>query len=235
LAEAGAQQVEWKRAVAQAAAKLVENGMVVGLGSGSTALLWVEALGRRIVEEKLDFVGIPSSDETEEHARRVGIQLTTFAEHRQLDLDVDGADEIELGTLNLIKGLGGALLREKVVASASKRMVVIGDESKIVPKLGTRSPVPVEVVRFGWEVIEDRLKGLGAKPALRMAAGGTPFVTDGGNYILDCAFGLIENPTRLAREIDRLTGTVEHGLFLGFATEALVSGPSGIKNYKKTG
>ena len=232
MAEASLQQIEWKKAVAETAAKLVEDGMVVGLGSGSTALLWVEALGRRIAHEGLKFVGIPSSDQTEEHARRVGIPLTTFAQHRQLDLDVDGADEIELGTLNLIKGLGGALLREKVVASASKKMVVIGDESKIVPRLGTRCSVPVEVVQFGWEVIEERLAGLGAKPVLRMA-GGKPFVTDGGNYILDCAFGPIENPVRMARDIDHVTGTVEHGLFLGFASEAIVAGPGGVKRYKR--
>ncbi len=157
-----------------------------------------------------------------------GNPLSTFAEHIQLDLTVDGADEVELSTLFLVKGHGGALLREKIVAAASKRMVVIADETKLVAKLGKQS-VPVEVVQFGWQVTDDRLKKLGAKTSLRLTADSKPFVTDNGNYIIDCAFGLIEKPKELAHHLDHVVGAVEHGLFLGFASEVLVGGPEGVK------
>jgi ribose 5-phosphate isomerase A len=224
-----ADQSEWKKQAGEAAAKLVESGMIVGLGSGSTALEFVNALGRRVALEGLDFTGIASSVQTEERALSVGIPLATFAQHARLDLDVDGADEIEAGTLNLIKGLGGALLREKIVAAASDRFIVIGDESKVVERLGARTPVPVEVTQFGWQVTERKLKSLGARPELRMQAGGTPLVTDGGNYIIDCAFGAMENAKEIAHHLDHVVGAVEHGLFLGFAKEAIVCGRNGVQ------
>jgi ribose 5-phosphate isomerase A len=228
-----AQQQEWKQQVGEAAAKLVENGMVVGLGSGSTALQFVEALGRRVAQEKLRIIGVPTSDQTEEAARRLNIPLSTLADHPEIDIDVDGADEIQRGTLFLIKGLGGALLREKMIASASKRMAVIGDESKLVDRLGSRSPVPVEVVKFGWQLTQSRLAALGSKPQLRMGKDGKPFVTDGGNYIIDCAFGPMADPEEVAHHLDHVIGAVEHGLFLGFTSEAVVYGEKGLRMFQR--
>jgi ribose 5-phosphate isomerase A len=202
--------------------------MVLGLGTGSTAAEFVTALGTRVAKEGLRVSGVSTSEHTAALARSLGIPLATFAEHIQLDLTVDGADEVELSTLFLVKGHGGALLREKIVAAASKRMVVIADETKLVAKLGKQS-VPVEVVQFGWQVTDDRLKKLGAKTSLRLTADSKPFVTDNGNYIIDCAFGLIEKPKELAHHLDHVVGAVEHGLFLGFASEVLVGGPEGVK------
>jgi ribose 5-phosphate isomerase A len=223
-----ARQQSWKEAAANAAAKLVENGMVLGLGTGTTAALFVTALGRRVSEEGLRVSGVPTSEDTAELARSLHIPVVTFAERIQLDLTVDGADEVELGTLFLIKGHGGALLREKIVAAASKRMVVIADETKLVEHLGKCS-VPVEVVQFGWQVTESRLKQLGAKTSLRLASGSKPLITDNGNYIIDCAFGTMEKPKETAHHLDHVVGAVEHGLFLGLASEVLVGGPGGVK------
>jgi ribose 5-phosphate isomerase A len=224
----------WKKDVGEAAAKLVQNGMVVGLGSGTTAHEFVAALARRVEHEGLKFVGIPTSGQTEEFARKLRLPLSTLGQHTELDLDVDGADEIELGTLYLIKGHGGALLREKVVAAASKRMAVIGDESKLVERLGSRFAVPVEVVQFGWEVTNKRLAALGSETTLRIdKATGKPFVTDGGNFIIDCNFGPMPNPKEVAHHLDHVTGTVEHGLFLGFVWEAVVAGHEGVRIIKR--
>jgi ribose 5-phosphate isomerase A len=230
-----AQLDQWKKDVGEAAAKLVENGMVVGLGSGSTALQFVAALGKRVEREGLRIVGIPTSEQTEHFARQLNIPLSTLGEHTQLDLDVDGADEIELGSLYLIKGHGGALLREKIVAAASKRMAVISDDSKLVERLGSKFAVPVEVVQFGWQVTQKRLADLGSKPALRMTPQGKPFVTDGGNYIVDCAFGPMANPKEVAHHLDHVTGAVEHGLFLGFVWEAVVCGHGGLQILTRKG
>ena len=227
------QQNQWKQDVAEKAARLVEDGMVVGLGSGSTALLFVTALGKRVTQEGLRFTGIPTSEETERHARSLNLTLVTLAEYTELDLDVDGADEIQPGTLFLIKGHGGALLREKVVAAASRRMVVISDDSKLVERLGSRVAVPVEVVQFGWQVTEKRLASLGAKTVLRMGRDGKPFVTDGGNYIIDCGFGPMENPKEIAHHLDHVIGAVEHGMFLGIAKEAIVCGKNGVLVLKR--
>jgi ribose 5-phosphate isomerase A len=227
------EQNQWKRAAAEAAAKLVEDGMAVGLGSGSTAAFFVSALARRISQERLRIVGIPTSEQTAAQARELNIPLTTFAEQTRLDLTVDGADEIELGTLYLIKGHGGALLREKIVAAASARMTVVADESKIVKRLGSLVAVPVEVVQFGWEATQKKLGELGGNPALRRGADQTPYVTDGGHYIIDCAFGPMENPKEIAHHLDHVVGAVEHGLFLGFATEVFVGGRDGVTVLKK--
>jgi ribose 5-phosphate isomerase A len=226
------QQHLWKEAAAQAAANVVENGMVLGLGTGSTAALFVRALARRVSEEGLRVSGIPTSQQTAESARSLGIPLVTFAEHIQIDLTVDGADEVEMNTLFLIKGHGGALLREKIVAAASERMVVIADETKLVEHLGKHS-VPVEVVQFGWQATENRLKQLGAKTSLRFAGGREPLITDGGNYIIDCAFGMMEKPKETAHHLDHVVGAVEHGLFLGFASQVLVGGPGGVKTLQR--
>jgi ribose 5-phosphate isomerase A len=228
------EQQHCKKVAAEAAAKLVEDGMVVGLGTGSTAGLFLSALGRRISEERLRISGIPTSDQTAALARGLKIPLTSFAEHIQIDLTVDGADEIEAGTLYLIKGHGGALLREKIVAAASKRMVVVVDESKLSERLGSLVSVPVEVVQFGWEATQRRLSELGGSPALRLGKDGKPFITDGGHYIVDCAFGPMENPKEIAHHLDHVVGSVEHGMFLKFASEAFVGGRDGVKILRKT-
>lgn len=227
------EQDQWKRQAAEAACALVEDGMVVGLGSGSTAALFVSSLARRISNERLRIVGIPTSEQTTQQAHELKIPLATFAEQSTIDLTVDGADEVQPGTLFLIKGHGGALLREKIVASISKRMAVVADETKIVERLGSRISVPVEIVPFGWEATERKLHDLAANPSLRME-GTKPYVTDGGHYIMNCAFGPMEDPKEIANRLDHVVGVVEHGLFLGFATEARIAGHNGVKTLKKT-
>jgi ribose 5-phosphate isomerase A len=223
------EQDRLKKTAAEAAVKLVEDGMVVGLGSGSTAAFFVRALAQRICDETLRIVGIPTSLQTEQQARDLKIPLATFAEQSQIDLTVDGADEIVSGSLGLIKGHGGALLREKIVASISKRMAIVADETKVVPRLGSLVTVPVEIVPFGWEATERKLKDLGGNPSLRLNVDKKPYVTDGGHYIMNCAFGPMDNPKEIAHHLDHVVGLVEHGLFLGFATEAIVAGPHGVK------
>jgi ribose 5-phosphate isomerase A len=215
-----------KRAAAEAAAQMVENDMIVGLGSGSTAAFAVEALARRH-RQGLHFVGIPTSEHTAAQARAAEIPLTSFSEHRQIDLTIDGADEVERGTLNLIKGLGGALLREKIVAAASHRLAIVVDGSKLVDRLGTRTPVPVEVVAFGLEATRESLEVLGASARARLSSG-TPFVTDGGNRILDCDFGRIADPARLDERIRRIVGVVESGLFISRADPVFVADAAGV-------
>ena len=223
----GAERDALKRAAAEAAVELVQDGMVVGLGTGSTAAFAVEALARRH-SQGLRFVAIPTSERTEAQAKAAGIPLTSFAEHRRLDLTIDGADEVERGTLNLVKGLGGALLREKIVAAASRRLAIIVDGSKLVDRLGTRAPVPVEVVAFGLEATSAALEVLGASVRLRLAPGGDPFVTDGGNRILDCSFGPIADPARLEERIRRAVGVVESGLFISRADPVFVADAVGV-------
>jgi ribose 5-phosphate isomerase A len=217
-----------KRAAAEAAVELVQDGMVVGLGTGSTAAFAVEALGRRH-RQGLRFVGIPTSERTAAQARRLGIPLSSFAEHRQIDLTIDGADEVERGTLNLIKGLGGALLREKIVASASRQLAIIVDDTKLVDRLGTHAPVPVEVVAFGLDVVREALEVFAAEVRPRLAPSGELFVTDGGNHILDCRFaGPIADPARLEDRIRRIVGVVESGLFIGRADPVFVASGQGV-------
>jgi ribose 5-phosphate isomerase A len=208
-----------KLAAAEAASRLVEDGMVVGLGSGTTAALAVEAIGRRAPR----IVGVPTSEKTAELARGLGIRLATLEEQPSIDLTIDGADEVEAGTLNLIKGRGGALLREKIVASATHRLVIVADESKMVDRLeAAHRPIPVEVVPFGWQTTAARLRILGAAPALREG-----FVTDGGHYILDCLWPEMGDAAVLARRIDGVVGAVEHGLFIGMASAVIVGNANG--------
>jgi ribose 5-phosphate isomerase A len=216
-----------KRDAAERAVKFVEQGMVLGLGTGSTAAFVVEALARRVAEG-LSIVAIPTSEHTAEAARKLGIRLTTFAEHRLIDLAIDGADEVERGSLNLIKGHGGALLREKIVATASHRFIVVVDDEKLVDRLGERFPVPVEIAQFGWQATAALLEKLGTKPELRQLDGRT-FVTDGGNFILDCPFGPIAEPRRLEQAIKTIVGVVENGLFLGRSTAVVVASGAGVE------
>jgi ribose 5-phosphate isomerase A len=220
-----------KRAAAEAAAAMVEDGMVVGLGTGSTAHFAIDALIRR-VHEGLRIRGIPTSERSATQAREGGIALTTFAEHRRLDLTIDGADEIQIGTLNLIKGLGGALLREKIVAAASDRVVIIAEGLKLVHHLGETAVVPVEVVPFGWETTGDRLRRLGTEPEARRDTTGGLFRTDGGNHILDCRFPPISEPAALEQAIGRVVGVVEVGLFIGMAKCALVADDNGVRRFE---
>jgi ribose 5-phosphate isomerase A len=208
-----------KEAVGRAAAKLVRDGDIVGLGSGSTAYFAVVALGER-VKAGLKIVGIPTSVQTAGLARQLGIPLTTLDEHPEIDITIDGADEVD-PQLRLIKGGGGALLREKVIAAASKKMVVVADSSKVVPVLG-KFPLPVEVISFARTVVEKKIVSLGASPKLRTRPDGSPFITDNGNQILDCSFGKITNPAALALILSDTPGIVEHGLFIGLASIALV-------------
>jgi ribose 5-phosphate isomerase A len=217
----------FKQAAAEVAVGLVENGMIVGLGTGSTAKLAVEALGKR-VQDGLHIVGIPTSVYTARQARGLGIPISSLAENSELDLTIDGADEIQRGTLDLIKGRGGALLREKVVASSSHRLIIIADETKLVDRLGVHFAVPVEVVQFGWQAAERKLQKLGARTTLRPGPDEKPFVTDGGNFIVDCSFSPLEAPAALDQQLNSVVGVVEHGLFLKMASRAIVAGPDGV-------
>ncbi|MGA8539101.1 MAG: ribose-5-phosphate isomerase RpiA [Terriglobales bacterium] len=208
-----------KEIAGRAAAKLVNNGEIVGLGTGSTAYFTVLALGER-VRAGLKIIGIPTSVKTGDLARSVGIPLTTLDEHPEIDITIDGADEID-PQLRLIKGGGGALLREKVVASASRKMVVVADSAKVVSVLG-KFPLPVEVIAFARTVVEKKIAGLGGSPELRVKPDGGPYLTDNGNQILDCSFGRIADPPALALALSNTPGIVEHGLFIGLASMALV-------------
>lgn len=218
-----------KRAAAAAAAALVEPGMLVGLGSGSTAALAVALLGHRVAGG-LDITAIATSRMTAMQARRLGIRLVDFTLRRRIDLTIDGADEVLLDGLHLIKGRGGALLREKIVARASRRLVVAVDSSKLVERLG-QGALPVEVEPFGWQATFDQLAALAGNPVLRGGAA-TPFVSDGGHYIIDCAFGPIADPPTLERRLIAVTGVIETGLFLNLATEVLVGTLSGVEAYR---
>ena len=221
-----------KRAAAARAVEFVRPGMRLGLGTGSTAKYFVEVLAER-VRAGLDVIAVPTSDATRRDAERLGVPLTSLDEAPQLDLTVDGADEIA-SDLSLIKGGGGALLREKIVASASTRMIVIADESKWVPALG-RFPLPVEVVPFGLGATRRAVEAAAAAagcpgPAvLRRDKDGHAFVTDGGHWILDAALERIADPVSLADRLDGIAGVVEHGLFVGLAHAAVVAGSNGVR------
>jgi ribose 5-phosphate isomerase A len=221
-----------KRAAAARAVEFVQPGMRIGLGTGSTARHFVELLAER-VRAGLDVMAVPTSDATASDAVRLGIPLTTLDETPELDLTVDGADEIA-PDLTLIKGGGGALLREKIVASASGRMIVVADDSKWVPMLG-RFPLPVEVVPFGLEAIRRAVEAAAAAAGcpgsalLRRAKDGHAFVTDNGHWVLDAALQRIPDPKALANRLAVIAGVVEHGLFIGLAQAAILAGPDGVR------
>jgi ribose 5-phosphate isomerase A len=209
-----------KEAAARASLRFVKDGQIVGLGTGSTAAYFIQLLGEQI-KKGLRIRGIPSSDRSRDQAEGLGIPLTTLNECPEIDVTVDGADEVD-PQLRLIKGGGGALLREKIVASATKQYVVIADATKRVPVLG-KFPLPVEVIKFAQTVVERKIKTLGAQVGLRRSADGKPYLTDENNYILDCRFGQIPDADGLARQLSDMPGVVEHGLFIGMASIVLVA------------
>jgi ribose 5-phosphate isomerase A len=222
----------FKRAAAEHAVTFLESGMVVGLGTGSTAVWAVRRVAVLLTDGTLaDILAVPTSRETEDEARRLGIPLATLDDRPVIDLTIDGADEVS-PSLDLIKGGGGALLHEKIVAQASRREIIVVDDTKLSPALGTRFAVPVEVVPFGAGPAAEFLRSLGAVPALRIGANRQPFVTDEGNHILDCRFGVIADPRSLADELASRAAVVEHGLFLGLATDLVVAGPDGVEHLR---
>ena len=221
-----------KKAAASAAVAQLQNGMIVGLGSGTTATLAVDAIGERVAQG-LRITGIPTSEQTADQARKLGISLATLGDHAEIDVTIDGADEVELGTLNLIKGGGGNLLREKIVASASSQLLIVVDDRKIVKQLGTQAQVPVEVAQFGWQSTAGTLTKMQLKPTLRMNSEGKPFITDGGNYILDCACGPISSSAELGQALDAVVGVVEHGLFLGRTSQVFIGTGTRVKHLNR--
>lgn len=219
-----------KQAAAERGAELVQSGMVLGLGSGTTSALMVQSIGRKLREGTLrDVVGVPSSSSIAAVARESGVPLTTLDDHPRLDLNLDGADEVD-PNLGLIKGLGGALLWEKIVATAAGQVVILVDDTKLVTRLGTKAPLPVEVVPFGWKTHLAFVESLGGKPTLRTEPDGRPFVTDEGNYILHCRFeGGITVPADIEARLLGRAGIVGTGLFLGVADQVIVGKADGVE------
>ena len=230
LVDTNAQQ---KRAAGYAAADLVATGMVVGLGSGSTARFATLRIGERLRSGELrDIVGIPTSEETARLAAERGIPLSDLDRHPRIDLTIDGADEVD-PRLRLIKGHGGYLLREKIVAAASARLIIVVDASKLVERLGIRFAVPVEIIRFGWRNAAERLARTGAVTELRESAG-QPYVTDEGNYIVDCHYrGGIDDPASLSCDLNTIPGVVENGLFLDLVVMVIVASGGGIQRLER--
>ena len=221
-----------KEAAARASLRFVRDGQVLGLGTGSTAAYFIQLLGEQ-VKRGLRIRGIPTSVRSRDLAMSLGIPLTTLDECQEIDVTVDGADEVD-PQLRLIKGGGGALLREKIVASATKKMVVVADASKQVERLG-KFPLPVEVIRFAQALVAKRIAALGAEVQPRMKADGSPYLTDENNHILDCRFGEIRDVDGLASELSQMPGVVEHGLFIGMASLALFARGNEIVELKRGG
>jgi ribose 5-phosphate isomerase A len=219
----------WKRQAAEAAVTEVQSGMAVGLGTGSTAIFATRRIGELLQRGELrDLVGFATSEDTRREAEQLGVPMLAEDLPRSLDLTIDGADEVD-PHLNLIKGGGGAHLREKIVAQASARELIVVDETKLSPQLGTQHRLPVEVLEFGWSSQARYLESLGATITVRTGPDGQPFRTDQGNLVLDCGFGPIADPPGLAAQLERRAGIIEHGLFLGLATAVVVAGPAGIR------
>jgi ribose 5-phosphate isomerase A len=215
---------EKKRAAALRAVEWIRNGMTVGLGTGSTAYYAIEAIGR-LVREGYDLLGVPTSKSTEKLAEEFGVPLVSLDDVDVIDITIDGADEVD-PKLRLIKGMGGALLREKIVASISKQEIIAVDDSKLVEVLGTKSPLPVEVVPFGHRRTKESIERLGCVARLR--GDSVPFITDGGNYVYDCRFVRIETPEDLESRLNLIPGVVENGLFIGLATRVVIGTEEGV-------
>ncbi len=219
-----------KKLAGEKAAERVKDGMIVGLGTGSTVKYTILKLGE-MISNGLDIIGIPTSKNTEKLAKSLGIKLASIDDYPEIDLTIDGADEVD-PSLNLIKGGGGALLREKIVAHASKYEIIVVDERKLKEYLG-EFPLPVEVVQFGWKRTKLCLEKLGCSATLRLRDG-EPYITDNGNYILDCKFGTIKNPAELEKRIDEIPGVVEVGLFVNLADEVYIGKKDCVKIMRKT-
>ena len=223
-------QNEAKRLVAKRAVEFVEDGMAVGLGTGSTSRMFIEELGAKVKSSGIKIRCVASSDASQELGQSLGLEVVSLAELPELDVYIDGADEVARdadGSLALIKGGGGALLREKIVASSAKKFIVVVDSTKVVEKLG-KFPLPIEVIKMALPLVEGKLTELGLNPKQRKKADGSDYLTDENNYILDCSVGVIENPEETAAEVRGIVGVVEHGLFLGMASMALVAGDDGV-------
>jgi ribose 5-phosphate isomerase A len=221
-----------KEAAARASLRFVKSGQVVGLGTGSTAAYFIQLLGEQ-VKNGLKIRGIPSSDRSQEQAAGLGIPLTTLDECQEIDVTVDGADEVD-PELRLIKGGGGALLREKIVASATRQFVIVADATKRVPVLG-KFPLPVEVIKFAQALVRKKIEALGAAVELRLGKDGKPYLTDENNHILDCRFGQIPDANELAWKLSDMPGVVEHGLFIGMASVLLVANGSEVVEMRARG
>lgn len=214
-----------KKAAGEKAAEYVEDGMIIGLGSGSTVYWTLKKMGE-LVAQGMDIKGIPSSKRTEGWARDFHIPLTDFSKVGKLDLAIDGADEIDPG-FNLIKGGGGSLVREKIVDAHSKKLIIVADESKMVPQLG-KFPLPVEILPFGWELAAEKIAAIGGSPRLRMDEG-KPFISNNGNYIVDCDFKTIPDPEELHHQLKQMLGVVETGLFLGMTDTIIIASQTDVK------
>jgi ribose 5-phosphate isomerase A len=225
--------LRYKQQAAEAAVAFIESGMVVGLGHGSTAAFAIRRVADLLKSDGLkDILGVPCSTQVEAEARRLGIPLTTLEEHPRIDVTIDGADEVD-PQLDLIKGAGSALLREKIVAQASCREIIVIDDSKRAPALGTCRALPVEVLPFGWCTQREYLQSLGARVEVRMKGDGSFLHTDEGNLILDCAFGPIDQPASLAAQLSSRAGIVGHGLFLGLATDVICAGAEEVRHLRR--
>ncbi len=226
-------QTQYKQQAAELGAEFVRSGMIVGLGTGSTAIFATRRIAQLLRDGVLKSVqGFATSKTVWKEAERLGIPMMSEEMPHNIDVTIDGADEID-SDLNLIKGGGGALLREKIVAQASRRFIVVADESKRSPKLGKYHAVPAEVLIFGWRSQVRYLESLGARVSVRHSTGGSPFITDSGNMILDCHFGPIADPHGLAAALGQKAGIVEHGLFLGLATDVILAGKDGIQHLER--
>ncbi len=221
-----------KEMAAREAVKYVEDGMVVGLGSGSTASVAIRLIGQKIVEEGIDVIGIPTSSASDLLGRAVGIRIGELDEHREVDITIDGADEVD-PRLNLVKGLGGALVWEKIVAASTRVEMIVVDDSKMVEFLCQKAPLPVEVVRYSHRTTARRLEVLGCEATLRLADDGSPFVTDNNNHIVDCKFDGLDDPRSMESEINAIPGVVENGLFIGLASKVIVASNDGIRIFER--
>ena len=223
-------RTRYKQQAAERAVEFVQSGMVVGLGTGSTAIFATRRIARLLRDGLLrDINGIATSKAVAVEVTRLGIPMMSEEMPRMIDLTIDGADEVDVD-LNLIKGGGGALLREKLVAQGSRRVIIVADDSKLSDRLGTHHAVPVEVLNFGWRSQSRYLESLGARVEVRHNADGSQFATDSGNMILECNFGLLPNPAELSNRLNARAGIVEHGLFLGLATDLIIAGRDGIRH-----
>lgn len=226
-------RMRYKQQAAERGVEFVQAGMVVGLGTGSTAIFATRRIAVLLHDRRLkDVVGFATAKAVRDEARQLGIPMMSDQMLHAIDLTIDGADEVD-PDLNLIKGGGGALLREKIVAQASRRVIIVADDSKLSPRLGTHHALPVEVMSFGWRSQFRYIESLGAYVEVRHNPDGSQFVTDSGNLILDCSFGPVANAAELAASLGARAGIVEHGLFLGLATDLVIAGKNGIRHLKR--